>query len=328
VQILISLPVKKLNHRLKSTKIPKVALCGFFLSGVVLMGSIGCIAQRPKPNTAAPQRLFSTEGATLDKIPLEQGNVVYLQTIDLHKMEIDQMVGDVERKGIKGLYYPSKTNDSSPFFKRLTVSAVRAFYQTQHPSGMISIINASFFEDYKSSTRLSFPIKLNGTLITAGSSPYGPIQKPADPYYQTIQLRALTWDNAKATISNYNPISGYPLNQASIKNGLVSYVYQDHPAYALTGDPVNRYHVLGVLHPDDVGKANRLLIATSNRATLKRAAEILRQKGVKGDIMTIDGGISTYLWNIKAGDLILPQVAKGEKVPSLPHYLGIRSRSK
>ena len=57
---------------------------------------------------------------------------------------------------------------------------------------MISIINASFFEDYKSSTRLSFPIKLKGTLITAGSSPYGPIQKPAEPYYRTIQLKALT----------------------------------------------------------------------------------------------------------------------------------------
>jgi hypothetical protein len=328
VQILIFLPVKTLNYRLKSTRTPKIALWGFFICGCMLMGSIGCIAQRPKPNTAAPQRLFSTEGATLDKIPLEQGNVVYLQTIDLHKMQIDQMVGDVERKGIKGLYYPSKTDDSSPFFKRLTVSAVRALYQTQHPSGMISIINASFFEDYKSSTRLSFPIKLNGTLITAGSSPYGPIQKPAEPYYKTIQLKALTWDNAKATISNYSPVTGYPLNQARIKNGLVSYAYQDHPAYALAGDPMNRYHVLGVLHPDDAGNANRLLIATSNRATLKQAGEILRQQGVKGDIMTIDGGISTYLWNIKAGDLILPQVAEGEKVPSLPHYLGIRSKTK
>jgi hypothetical protein len=328
VQILISSPVKKLNHRLKPTKTSKIALWGFFLSGCMLMGSIGCIAQRPKPNTAVPQRLFNTEGAALDQIPLEQGNVVYLQTIDLHKMQIDQLVGDVERKAIKGLYYPSKTNDSSPFFKRLTVSAVRALYQTQHPSGMISIINASFFEDYKSSTRLSFPIKLNGTLITAGSSPYGPIQKPAEPYYKTIQLKALTWDNAKATISNYSPVTGYPLNQARIKNGLVSYAYQDHPAYALAGDPMNRYHVLGVLHPDDAGNANRLLIATSNRATLKQAGEILRQQGVKGDIMTIDGGISTYLWNIKAGDLILPQVAEGEKVPSLPHYLGIRSKTK
>jgi hypothetical protein len=131
VQILIFLPGKKLNHRLKSTRTPKIALWGFFLSGCMLMGSIGCIAQRPKPNTSPPQRLFNTEGATLDQIPLEQGNVVYLQTIDLHKMEIDQLVGDVERKGIKGLYYPSKTNDSSPFFKRLTVSAVRTLYQTQ-----------------------------------------------------------------------------------------------------------------------------------------------------------------------------------------------------
>ena len=42
--------------------------------------------------------------------------------------------------------------------------------------------------------------------------------------------------------------------------------------------------------------------------------------------MTLDGGISTYLWNVKAGNLVLPQVAAGEKVPALPHYLGIRAK--
>jgi hypothetical protein len=269
-------------------------------------------------NLSTPKRLTTIEGATLDEIPIPQGQVVYIQTIDPSKVQIDQLIGTADNKGDKGLYYPSKTENTSPYFQRLTTQTVRDSYQTQHPSKPFSIINASFFEDYQSSTRLSFPIKLNGKLITTGSSPYGPIPKPADAYYQTIQLKALTWNNQTATISNYDPKTGYPLNQPTIKNGLVSYAYQDHPSYALAGDPANRYHVIGI-----DAKQNHLLIATSNRTTLKQAAEILRQQGVTGDIMTIDGGISTYLWTAK-GDLILPQVAGGEQAAALPHYLGIR----
>jgi hypothetical protein len=89
---------------------------------------------------------------------------------------------------------------------------------------------------------------------------------------------------------------------------------------------VNRYHVLGVIHGDQDKQVNQLLIATTNRATLKEAGNILRQRGVKSDLMTIDGGISTYLWTAKLGNLVLPQVAQGEKKAALPHYLGIRSK--
>lgn len=266
-------------------------------------------------------------GATLDAISIDRNNVVYLQTLDLRKVQIDQLMGELDNRTAQGLYYPSAGNESSPFFQRLTVAAIRDRYQMQHPSGIVSIINASFFEDYESSTRLSFPIKVNGTLVTAGSSPYGPIQEPADSYYRTVQLKALTWDDETATISDYNPATGYPLNQPNVKNGLVSYAYQDHPAYVLADDPVNRYHVIGILNIDDAESATRLLIATANRSTLQDAAEILRQQGVTGDIMTIDGGISTYLWSAQIGDLVLPQVAEGESVPALPHYLGIRSKT-
>ncbi len=146
-------------------------------------------------------------------------------------------------------------------------------------------------------------------------------------YYRSIQLKALTWSGDKATISNYSPASGSPLNQSSVKNALVSYAYLDHPSYALAGDPENRYHVLGILSTNNDKKANRLLIATTNRATLENAANILRQRGVKGDLMTIDGGISTYLWSAKSGDRILPQAASGENVAALPHYLGVRSKN-
>ena len=316
-------------HRLKRFSPQKLVLWELLITGFVFTSCMGGMRHPTlNPSSAPPKSLVTVDGATLDKILLEEGNEVYLQTIDLHKMQIDQLVGEVAGEGSKGLYYPSKNDESSPFFKRLTVTAVRDLYQKQHPSGIFSIINASFFEDYKSSTRLSFPIKVKGVLITTGSSPYGPIQEPADPYYQTIQLKALTWDNEKAIISSYDPVTGYPLNQPSVQNGVVSYAYPDHPAYVLADDPINRYHVIGILNGDDAGKGNRLLIATANRTTLQHAAEVLRQRGVTGDIMTIDGGISTYLWSAKLGNLILPQAAEGEKVPALPHYFGIRSKNK
>lgn len=302
-----------------------LALFQGLVASLWLVIILGCKAQHTPQSS--PQRLLEVKGAALDRIPLTGNNVAYLQTIDLHQMRIDHLVGDVDnRKGTKGLYYPSQDHHSSPYFKRLTTAVTRDHYQNQYPTQAFTIINASFFEEYQFSTRLSFPLKQDGKVITAGSSPYGPNLKPADPYYRKVQLRALTWDDQKATILTYNPSNGYPLNLANVKNAVVSYAYRDHPAFVLNHDPENLYHVLGVVNPNDTGKGNRLLIATVNRATLEQAANILRQHGAQGDLMTIDGGISTYLWSTHSGDLILPQVAEGEKVPALPHYLGIRSK--
>jgi hypothetical protein len=292
----------------------------FFLSGCI--HSFGSFSREQ-----LPKRMMAVDGATLDKIELEAGNLIYIQTIDLHKIAIDQLIGEIDSKqGAKGFYYLNDNNIASPFFARNAVASVRHHYQQRYGSKQFSMMNGSFFEDYQSSTRLSFPIKLNGKLISSGSSPYGPTEKPADPYYQKIQLKALTWDQNTAKISDYNPLTGYPFNQASVTNGLVSYLYQDHPAYVLADDPENRYHVLGVSQNGADESTNRLLIATANRTTLKKTAAVLRQLGVKGDLLTIDGGISTYLWNIKSGDLVLPKAAPEETEAALPHYLGFRSK--
>jgi hypothetical protein len=70
---------------------------------------------------------------------------------------------------------------------------------------------------------------------------------------------------------------------------------------------------------------------TVNKATLDEAADLLRQLGVKGDIITIDGGSSTYLFNSRKGNIIVPQPATQGDNPTfrkLPHYLGFRSRGK
>jgi hypothetical protein len=262
----------------------------------------------------------------LDRIPLEAGATVYLQTLDLRQVMIEQLIGPADpNRGTKGFYYPSQDKFSSPFFPRQTATAIRHAYQ-QQPSGLFAILNAAFFEEYQRSTRLSFPIKHNGKVITAGSSPYGPIARPAAPYYRTVRLKALIWNRSGVTITDYVPSSGFPLTQPSVMNALVSYAYRDHPAYVLAGDPPNRYHVLGVVRQSKRSQAQALLIATIERGTLAQAATVLRQQGVQGDLMTIDGGISTYLWSATAGDLVLPQPANDEKESALPHYFGIRAR--
>ncbi|MBW4519002.1 MAG: hypothetical protein KME16_04795 [Scytolyngbya sp. HA4215-MV1] len=314
---------------LKRRSLSKVAI--WFLIGIVTF-SIALILWLRQPDEtlsqSPPQLLSTLNGARLEKIPLADGNSIYLQTINLQTMQIEQIVGAIEStQSAQGLYYPSQENVSSPFFERLTPASIRDSHPLSSRNRIFSIINGSFFEDYQPSTRLSFPIKLNGKVITAGSSSYGPIPQSADPAYRTVQLKVLIWGEGQARITNYDPNSGAPLTQPDVQNAIVSYAYRDHPAYRLAGDPVNRYHILGVRA--EVGERSpSLVIATADRATLEETAQVLRRSGVEGDLITIDGGISTYLWNAQVGDLILPQVVTGEKVAALPHYLKIRPRAK
>jgi hypothetical protein len=292
----------------------------------VIEGCRGHAIGLQKPKIA---RLASIEGASLEQYTFQDGNKVYVQAIALPNIKIDQLVGEQDSvKPTQGYYYPGKKDSVSPYFRRVSAAAIQTSYQKQYGSKVFSIINASFFEDYQKSTRLSFPIKLNGTIITAGSSPYGSIAKPKDPYYKTIQLRALMWNEKTVAIAPYDPKTGAPLNQSGVRNAIVSYAYRDHPAVVLAGDPPNRYHVLGVKDRDvSQAGAEQLLIATANRTTLEKAAQVLRQQGVTGDMMTVDGGISTYLYSPKVGNIVLPQSASGEKEAALPHYLGFRAKN-
>jgi hypothetical protein len=289
------------------------------------------IAQGFTPSSSY-QPLDVINGAGLYKQQLTDGNEAYLQVIDLHKMQIEQLVGEVDTMGLgQGKYYQGEGKYYSPFFKMKLFEEVTDEYKELYGDAVFSLINCSFFEQYKSSSQLSFPIKFNGEVITAGHSPYGPVSQPADKFYSNIRLKALVWDDAGAYITDYDPASGAPLNQSSVKNAIVSYQYSDHPAKVLAKNQANRFHVIGTLDFDGIKGDELLLIMTVNRTTLDEAADSLRQLGVKGDIITIDGGSSTYLYNSRKGNLILPQPANQEDNPTfrkLPHYLGFRTRDK
>ncbi|MDF5712145.1 MAG: phosphodiester glycosidase family protein [Nostoc sp. S4] len=278
------------------------------------------------------QPLQVIDGAALYRKELTNGNEAYLQVIDLRKMHIEQIVGEVDNMGEnQGRYYQEEGRYYSPFFKTKLFSEVADEYQQLYANNVFSLINCSFFEQYKSSSQLSFPIKFNGVVISGGTSPYGPVKEPKDKYYSNIHLKALVWDDKQAYITDYDQVSGAPLNQKAVKNAIVTYQYSDHPAKVLAQNQVNKYQVIGTLNKDGVKGDELLLIMTVNQATLDEAADLLRKLGVKSDIITVDGGRSTYLFNSQKGNIIVPQLSNPQENPAfrhLPHYLGFRKKNK
>ena len=272
------------------------------------------------------QPVDTRDGAELYKKELPNGNLAYLQVINVQKMQIDQLIGEVDRMAFnKGLYYQGEKKYYSPFFKSKLFSEVTGEYKKLYGNGVFSVINCSFFEQYERSTQLSFPIKFNGQVITGGNGIYGPVKKPKDGQYKNVRLKALVWNDREAYITNYEPQTGKPLNQKEVQNAVVTYEYKHHPAKLISKNPANRYHVIGTLDKDG-RKGNELLaIITVNEATLDAAAKLMREFGVKGDIVTIDGGLSTYLFNPKIGEIMLPQ-SNNIATRELPHYLGFRNR--
>ena len=297
---------------------------------LVIISSLWIAQSFTPPSSYQP--LVVIDGAALYKKQLTGSNEAYLQVIDLHKIQIDQLVGEVDEMGLsQGKYYKGEGRYYSPFFKMKLFEEVTDEYKQLYGDAVFSLINCSFFEQYKSSSQLSFPIKINGEILTGGHSPYGPVSEPADRFYSNIRLKALVWDDKGAYITDYDPATGAPLKESTVKNAIVSYQYSDHPAKVLGKNQANRYQLIGTLDLDGMKGNELLLIMTVNRTTLDEAADLLRQLGVKGDIITIDGGSSTYLFNSRKGNIILPQPANQDDNPTfrkLPHYLGFRSRDK
>lgn len=271
------------------------------------------------PKTYYPLDVIA--GAGLYKTSLSNGNEAYLQIIDLRKIQIEQIIGEIDDMGIKqGKYYRNNLDDYSPYFQNKPFGNIWQEYNLLYGKQIFSLINCAFFEEYKSSTELAFPVKLNGQVITAGSSPYGPFNAAINDYYKNIKLKALVWNKNSAYITDYEPESGYPLNKQRVKNAIVTYQYSDHPAKVLFKNQANKYHVIGTLNKDNIPGDELIFILTVNQNTLDQAAELLRNLGIKGDIITIDGGGSTLITNPRTGTLITPQTI------NLPHYLGFRQK--
>jgi hypothetical protein len=272
------------------------------------------VAQLMNPQSLGYTLMDSIKGARLYKNNLlKEGisSVVFLQVIDIQQVKIEQLASK-PLKGTQpeGFYLNQKGYSKSPFFRMKTYNSAIKEAQSNHKKGIWGIMNAAFFEQYGDSTQIAFPLKINGEVVTAGNSPYGPNQNPKHSYYKTITLKALIWNDSTISIQDYNTDSGFPLTDKNVKNALVSYNYKDHPALALYKDTPNRYHVLGT-------KNNHLFMMTVDKTSIETAAQLLRALGVEQDIMTVDGGVSVFIFNQKKGVLEIPS----NKEKKLPHYL-------
>ncbi len=305
---------------------------GFRLAALLVLAAsvMGVVVACQSSPSSRWKLLSKSPGAALYQVTLPGGNQqAYVQTFDLAQVQIDQLTGTIARANPGGgLYSGGEGNSDSPYFPMRSPDAVLQRYRQQAGQNLLGIINTAFFEDYQDSSRLSFPIKIAGKLVTGGSSPYGPIAHPAEPQYRTVRLKALTWDGSTAAIVDYEPVSGAPLSNPAIQNGIVSYEYRDHPSYRLAQDPPNRYHVLGTFDRDGRPGDEMLAIATANPATLEETANLLRKSSlnIRSPLITVDGGTSTYLYRVEMGVLLQPQNV-GAQAARLPHYLGFRRKA-
>lgn len=257
--------------------------------------------------------LDSAKGASLYKKSIKtngENTNCFLQVIDIQQVRIEQLASTPHTgQQPEGLYLDKKELSRSPFFKMYAYESAIKQAQKKFEKKVWGLMNAAFFEQYGDSTQIAFPLKINSKIVTTGSSPYGPQKNPKKEYYKTTTLRALIWNDTMITIKNYNTETGSPLTETQVKNAIVSYDYKDHPAKALYGDTPNRYHVLGT-------KNNQLYMLTVDKTSLENAAQQLRNIGISSDIMTIDGGVSVFIFNQKKGVLALPS----NKEKKLPHY--------
>ncbi len=289
----------------------------------ILLALIACQKMVAQQSINIPAKgykmLDSVKGATLYS-KFVKGNSsdfeVLLHVIDLRYIKMGQWVSPAQNtaKTPEGSYLALEKYNKSPYFKLYTpTSAVNGLVK-KFPSKLFGVINAAFFEQLTDSTQLAFPIKVNGEIKTAGSSPYGPKKSPKHPYFKKVVLQALAWTDSSVVIRDYDTQTGFPLTSESVQNAIVSYNYKDHPANIIREPTPNLFHIVGTF--SDVNKYSPyLFILTVNKATLDDAAAEMRKLGIKSTILTIDGGASVLVHNVRKGSLMVPYSA------ALPHYL-------
>jgi hypothetical protein len=253
------------------------------------------------------------------RVDLPNGGRAWLSRFDIAKTIIDHIAGEIDTgTSNPGAYYPGST---SPAFERIDAGQVLESYGLAHGDKTKALINASFFERYDGVTELSFPIKQDGKIITGGSSPYGPIETPKDDRYKTVILKALVWNDYAVKVVDYDHMTGGVLNDPAFPNGLVTYDYKDHPANVLAGDPVGQYQLMGTFPTRDGGLPDVLFVLTIVKGRMVEGAAHLKQNGVAGTVLTVDGGPSTHLWTQANGHIM------STESKLLPHFLGFRSRA-
>ena len=255
----------------------------------------------------------------LVEVPSDTGNVL-LQLIDLRRATVTQILGPVVEGGTDDSHFHPTA--ASPRVELMEMADV--VRQQTADDRLLAVLNGAFFETPGEPTsQIAYPIVESGTVVTGGSSPYGPGRPNAETARWGQPLRALGLADTVVHVVDYDPTTGAPLHQPAFAEAIVSLAPDAHPSRIAT-----RFHVLGALDGDGDGTTELLLIATSDgRSTIEPPQALLTRMGVAPDHqLVLDGGASVFVWNRRAGTLHQPAPAGGNDPQHLPHALAIRLR--
>lgn len=252
-------------------------------------GTPGTPAQTPAPSPRGFQTIDAALGVTLYKKDYPNGSPDYVQVIDLSQgARLELLHGDLTEPR------PAKGNFGGPD-PRMTSPALSTYWsQTkEHHPQAFCVTNGTFFYMPEYPTRLAFPLKTGGKMVTEG---WG------INTYEDQHLMLELWED-HADIQEMNQDSLYESSAPDILGGLAE------EANKRAKYSVGRTFV-GVADRNEDGSSESVLILNTNTATQSGAANVLREFGAD-KVMMLDGGGSTQLlcksgWHIKS-DRPIPQ---------------------
>ena len=264
------------------------------------------------------------DSAGLDATPLDRrgdafaiataqsdAGAVLVQWIDLRGARLRQVVGAADTAGApRGHFHPTA---ASPAFALVPQSAVTA------DTSLWGAMNGAFFETpNRSPSALAFPLAAGGSVRTGGSSPYGPGRPRAERANWGAPLRALALGDSAVRVAEYDPATGAPLGSPGAADAVVSYAPEAHPTRARA-----RFHVLGPVAADALGRGSAVVVVTSlGPARIGAVGGVAAALGVRPETqVAVDGGASVWVWSRRAGPLARPS---GDQ--PLPHYLTVGPR--
>jgi hypothetical protein len=212
-------------------------------------------------------------GIQMFKKEYRGGTPDYVQIIDLMRgAGVVPILGQVQDTGAGNGVYGGNDARISQYQVNRFWNDFSATYQ-----GAFCMVNGEFFLMRESPTRLPFPLKVNGEIITDGYA----IQE-----YQDQKLILEIW----ADRVDIQPLTRDTLYQSDA-NHIIAGLTED--ARKNIQNFVGRTFI-GVLDQEQDGRFETLLVFSTKTAKQKDAAEVLRSFGAE-KVMMLDGGESTQL---------------------------------
>ena len=252
-----------------------IVLAGFF-NPVVVMASGGNIPERQIPAELVPadfKLILSERGVALYRKDYPNGSPDFVQIIDLGQgAAVELQHGQIsETRPGKGVY-----GGNDPRFGQLPLAQFwrEARRQSEYA---FCVTNGQFFYMPESPTRLAFPLKVNGEVISDGWA----IQQ-----YPEQKLMLELWED-HADITPLSKETLYGSQAPNIIAGLTEEANKK-AKYALGRT------FFGVDDLDGDGRFETVLVINTLTARQVEVADVLRQWGAD-KVMMLDGGGSTQL---------------------------------